>query len=245
LQFLNQLKFERVSEKQNTLEGHIVKVVVQNYEKGKPLPFFNIWDKLIEDLDGCITRTIHEMNTADFGIVTKQKVGYRLRVVLGGKSRPVRTNDGVIRMYDFDFTKLQRIAKKYGYPLVTKLQSSTTIVEEGTPQESNKVREEIDEQLKDLSQRIDKLSNTVTKKRDLTNFLSTLWHLTRSSNKIPIESFSKLLKEFTILPEDLFTLSNSRIMKCSTIDQIECEKEFVAIVWPKDVKIDDFFEENG
>jgi hypothetical protein len=63
--------------------------------------------------------------------------------------------------------------------------------------------------------------------------------------KIPIGRFSKLLKEFTILPEDLFTLSKNRIMKSSITDSVECEEGFVAIAWPKDAKIDQFFEENG
>jgi CRISPR/Cas system CMR-associated protein Cmr5 small subunit len=58
--------------------------------------------------------------------VTKNKVGYRLREILSGKTRTIRQKssegpDQIVKAYDFELDKLRKIAKKYGYELVTKL----------------------------------------------------------------------------------------------------------------------------
>lgn len=71
----NQIK-ERRDRKQNTLEGHIVKAVVKLYH-GEPLPFSSIWNYLLDDLKGRVdANKFHKMFTADFNMVSKQKVGY-------------------------------------------------------------------------------------------------------------------------------------------------------------------------
>jgi len=112
---------ERLDAKQNTLEGHIVKAVFKLYH-GEPLPFSSIWNYLQDDLSGKIhPDKPHKMDTADFGMVTKQKVGYRLREVLSGTRKVVRLPDGLIRMWHFDQEKLRRIIRKYGYIIVTEL----------------------------------------------------------------------------------------------------------------------------
>jgi len=116
----NQIK-ERLDRKQNTLEGHIVKAVVKLYHS-ESLPFSNIWNFLLDDLRGRVdANKFHKMFTADFDMVSKQKVGYRLREVLTGKRKVIRLPDGLTRVWDFDEDKLRRIAKKYGYEFVTKL----------------------------------------------------------------------------------------------------------------------------
>ena len=61
------------------------------------------------------------MATSEFFRVTKHKVGYRLREILSSKSKTVRKEDVTIKAYEFNQKKLRRIAKKYGYELVTKL----------------------------------------------------------------------------------------------------------------------------
>jgi len=53
--------------------------------------------------------------------VSKHKVGYRLREVLSGKSKTVREGKEHFKAYEFNREKMRRIAKKYGYELVTKL----------------------------------------------------------------------------------------------------------------------------
>jgi len=135
--FVEDQRNERLNAKQNTLEGHIVKVVTELHNQAKVnpvpyIPFQTIWFELASDLDGKIDeKKPHIMDTSEFFQVTKNKVGYRLREVLSGKSKMVREkdpdgNDSLIRAYTFDEQKLRRISKKYGYDLVSKFQSLTS-----------------------------------------------------------------------------------------------------------------------
>jgi len=123
-QFLDQLQKERMNEKVNTLEGRLVKVVSELYTKDEPLPFPRIWDALVRELGGKLDdRKPHQMDTSEFLTVTKSKIGYRLREVLGGKSRNMRYGEGVTKGYEFVENKLRRVAKKYGCNIVAKLPS--------------------------------------------------------------------------------------------------------------------------
>ena len=109
---VEQLQKERLNEKINTLEGHIVKVVCELYVPGTSLLFVDVWDALVKDLEGKLDeKKPNRMDTADFGEVTKQKVGYRIREVLNGKKEKVKKQSD--RAYYFDQEKLRRIAKKY------------------------------------------------------------------------------------------------------------------------------------
>jgi len=133
--FVEEQRDERIATKQNTLEGHIVKVVTELHKQAGEnpipyIPFQTIWLALAEDLDGKLDdKKPHVMDTSEFFQVTKSKVGYRLREILSGKSKTVREkiegekdeNCPRIKVYDFDQDKLRRVAKKYGYQLVTKL----------------------------------------------------------------------------------------------------------------------------
>lgn len=49
---LEQLQKERLSERTNTLEGHIVKVVCELYVNDEWLAFADVWDGLVKDLEG-------------------------------------------------------------------------------------------------------------------------------------------------------------------------------------------------
>ena len=124
--FVDNQKNERLSTKQNTLEGHIVKVVVNLFnasvENKGYLSFHSIWNTLADDLEGKIDdNKPHVMDTSEFFRVSKHKIGYRLREVLSGKSKTVREGEEHFKAYEFNREKLSRIAKKYGYELVTKL----------------------------------------------------------------------------------------------------------------------------
>jgi hypothetical protein len=66
------------------------------------------------------------MDTSEFGEVTKQKIGYRLREILNGKKQRLRSADGPYWAYSFDEAKLGRIAKKYGCSLVLKFSTEPT-----------------------------------------------------------------------------------------------------------------------
>ena len=130
-EFVENQKNERLSTKQNTLEGHIVKVVVNLFNAIKEdegyLSFQSIWNVLADDLEGKIDGSKpHVMDTSEFFRVSKHKVGYRLREVLSGKSKTVREGEEHFKAYEFNPEKLRRIAKKYGYELVTELPMSPT-----------------------------------------------------------------------------------------------------------------------
>jgi len=132
--FVEEQRKERLSVKQDTLEGKIVKVVTEILNGSKDdspvVPFQTIWNHLQEELDGKIDdKKPNVMDTSEFFQVTKNRIGYRLREVLSGRSKPVRQkdfdgNDVVVKAYEFDLEKLRRVAKKYGYEFVTKLLSA-------------------------------------------------------------------------------------------------------------------------
>jgi hypothetical protein len=172
--FVKEQKNERLTSKQNTLEGHIVKVVTELHNEAKTnpvpyIPFQTIWLRLAEDLDGKIDeKKPHVMDTSEFFQVTKHKVGYRLREVLSGKSKTVRKkdsegNDVIIKAYTFNQEKLRRIAKKYGYELVTELPLSPTSKDAQTPNSTLKYYENNVEERNRTHQQLGNLSNSVTK----------------------------------------------------------------------------------
>ena len=115
--YLEALQRERIEQKQNTLEGHIVKVVTQAFTGEKTsIAFSVIWEALRTDLEGKIDdKKDYKMHTAEFDEVTKNKVGRRLRTVLSAKRLTLRSPEGNVKAYKFDKEKLLRIAKKYGY----------------------------------------------------------------------------------------------------------------------------------
>jgi hypothetical protein len=122
------LQKERLGEKTNTIEGHLVKIVCELFVPGQAVSFSDIWQALTGDLEGKLDeKKPNKMDTPEFGEVTKQKVGYRLREVLNGKKQRVRSSDGLCWAYSFDQNKLDRIAKKYGCNLVLKFSSEPTV----------------------------------------------------------------------------------------------------------------------
>jgi hypothetical protein len=171
--FAEAQKSERLSARQDSLEGHIVKVVVNicNREAGNlnlQIPFQTVWNELTTDLDGKIDdKKPHAMETSEFFTVTKNKVGYRLREVLSGKTQVLREKDSrgnwkSTKVYVFDFEKLKRIAKKYGHELVTKLPTllSSNSVE---PTENMKEPMEKDVEIESCTPlEVGKLGNSVT-----------------------------------------------------------------------------------
>jgi len=203
-------KNERLSSKQNTLAGHIVKVVTELHNEAKVnpvpyIPFQTIWFTLAEDLDGKIDdKKPHVMDTSEFFNVSKNKVGYRLREVLSGKSKAVREKNlegkhVIVKAYMFNEKKLRRVAKKYGYELVTKLpvespNSNILVTKLPSLPSSEGVRapisplkqhkksygdKEIVEKSLDTPQQLGKLSNSVTKTLTVQETLIQLrstWH---------------------------------------------------------------------
>jgi hypothetical protein len=173
--FVENQRKERLSLKQDTLEGKIVKVIVEIFNEAKTdvcaIPFSTIWTLLREELDGKIDeKKPHVMDTSEFFQVTKNKVGYRLREVLSGKTKVLREKVGdewvSTKAYEFNMEKLRRVAKKYGFEiLVTKL--PTLPSSEGMPaSETMESMEKTDgnnvEKEPHTPQELGNLSNSVT-----------------------------------------------------------------------------------
>ncbi|MCW3984191.1 MAG: hypothetical protein NWE96_09380 [Candidatus Bathyarchaeota archaeon] len=170
---LELLRKERLNEKTNTLEGHIVKVICELYAPNQPLAFADVWDALVKDLEGKLDdKKPNKMDTAEFGEVTKQKVGYRLREVLSGRKTNTRGQKGPGRIYEFDAEKLGRIAKKYGCSLANKLTSYPTTASADGSKAENAVSETcpISEKAPDLgSEKTEKEAETQQKVVSLVN----------------------------------------------------------------------------
>jgi len=116
LNFAEKQAQERLTGKQNTLEGHIVKVVAELYQKDQPIPFTDIWDALVIDLEAKLDdKKPNKMDSPEFGEVTKQRVGYRIHEVLGGNKRSYRSREGFTKAYEFNDEKLRRTVKNYGF----------------------------------------------------------------------------------------------------------------------------------
>jgi hypothetical protein len=149
------LQKDRLSEKTNTIEGHIVKVICELYVPNQPLSFGDIWQALASDLEGKLDeKKPNKMDTPEFGEITKQKIGYRLREVLNGKKQRMRGSDGPCWVYSFDKNKLGRIAKKYGCSLVLKFSSepTTTGSEEQKPENNLPEKQTLSENKPNLTQ---------------------------------------------------------------------------------------------
>jgi len=141
-QFLERLQQERMNEKTNTLEGHLVKIIAQLYQKDQPIPFTDIWDSLVVDLEAKLDdKKPNKMDSPEFGEVTKQKIGYRLREVLAGRKRSYRTKESFTKVYEFDHEKLTRIIKKYGFNIVSKCLSFPTCEGVSAPETMEKNHE--------------------------------------------------------------------------------------------------------
>jgi hypothetical protein len=170
--FVEEQKNERLKTKQDTLEGHIVKTVVELYNKSKEstpiLPFPDIWRELGLDLHGKLNENKpNVMDTSDFFEITKNKVGYRLREILSGRSKDIRIKDSdgeetVTKGYIFDRDKLRRIAKKYGREVVAKLSSETS--SEGV-QASESMENNVEKEAHTLPQ-LGKLSYLATSEKE-------------------------------------------------------------------------------
>ncbi len=167
---LEKMQAERLNEKTNTLEGHLVKVVCELYIQGETLPFSNIWDTLANDLGGKIDdKKPNKMDTAEFGEITKQKIGYRIREVLCGKKVKVRGQDGPARNYQFDLEKLKRIAKKYGCTLVPKFPTTPSSCQASTNQNQDTHNEPTEKPVEPKPQESDESKEAPLKRVQLGN----------------------------------------------------------------------------
>jgi len=173
--FVEEQRKERLSVRQDSLEGKIVKVVVEILNEAKDsssIPFHTIWSWLQDELDGKIDdKKPHVMDTSEFFQVTKNRVGYRLREVLSGKTKVLREKDAYgnwisTKAYEFDVSKLRRVAMKYGYELVTKLPSLLSSGSVQPPERMEKTCADNVEREAHTPEQLGKLSNSVTSEKE-------------------------------------------------------------------------------
>jgi len=113
--FVKEKVEEKMRERRESFEGHLAIATIKLIGRLKTLeiPFEDIWLKLKMELNGLDhPNKPNQMETELFGILTKQKVGRRLREVLGSKTMLKRVEGGVKRVHVFDPMKVLKIAKK-------------------------------------------------------------------------------------------------------------------------------------
>jgi hypothetical protein len=119
LQHINSVRQQRIDELQESFDGHLVRAVKESLDqnKGNELSFEQIWEELKEITGASIDpRDNRSLLTDHFGRVTKYRVGHRLREIFATRKHISKTNDRrSIQIYQFDLTKVERIAEKYGY----------------------------------------------------------------------------------------------------------------------------------
>mgnify|MGYP000533553345 CR=1 FL=1 len=106
---------EKMRERRESFEGHLAIATIKLIGRLKTLeiPFEDIWLKLKMELNGLDhPNKPNQMETELFGMLTKQKVGRRLREVLGSKTMLKRVEGGVKRVHVLDPMKVLKIAKK-------------------------------------------------------------------------------------------------------------------------------------
>ena len=107
---------ERIKERRDSFEGYLTQTVIKliGERESLEIPTEDIWIKLKIDLDGIDHPSKpNQMETELFGIITKQKVGRRLREVLGSKSILKRMEEGIKRTHIFEAKRVLKAAKKY------------------------------------------------------------------------------------------------------------------------------------
>jgi len=118
-EFLEWLKSEeerRLNEKRLSLEGQLTAIVYglcmasATLDSVKvTLPFSSIWSEILNTMDGKYDAEKESFSSLLHGVITKQKIGRRLREIFGAQRE--RRRDGIY--YVFELGKIGRMARKY------------------------------------------------------------------------------------------------------------------------------------
>jgi len=120
--FVKEKVEEKIKERRDSFEGYLTQIIIKliGERESLEIPTEDIWVKLKMELDGIDHPSKpNQMETELFGIITKQKVGRRLREVLGSKTVSKRVEGGVKRAHVFEPRKILKAAKKYRVTDVT------------------------------------------------------------------------------------------------------------------------------
>jgi hypothetical protein len=127
-EYLEQNRRDRLEEKNKTLESYIVRAVFALHEPERPVAFGAIWKHLEVELDGVVDDKKQKMETPEFGVLTKRRVGSRIGAVLNAKSSRATIEGEYVVVYLFDESKLARAAKKYGLTSAQPTRSTVSTV---------------------------------------------------------------------------------------------------------------------
>jgi len=120
--FVKERVEERIKERRDSFEGYLTQTIMKliGEKESLEIPAEDIWVRLKIDLNGIDHPSKpNQMETEPFGIITKQKVGRRLREVLGSKTISKRVEESVKRVHVFEARKVLKAAKKYHVTDVT------------------------------------------------------------------------------------------------------------------------------
>ena len=125
--FVRRMIEDRVEAKRNSFEGFLTRIVAmvlkEKIKEGKSdlkIEFLDIWKEIKKELNAeeSLSKP-NRLETDVFGTLTKQKVGRRLREVLGSKVKRERDGDKVKVYHIFKAMKLLKAIRKYHVTDVT------------------------------------------------------------------------------------------------------------------------------
>ena len=107
---------ERKEAKRNSLEGFLTKVVASLIKEKRKfeIPFIDIWARIKEELDAEEHPAKPDrLETDAYGVLTKQRVGRRLREALGSNIKRERWEGKPMVIHVFDPKKLEKALRRY------------------------------------------------------------------------------------------------------------------------------------
>jgi hypothetical protein len=122
-----EMQKEKISDEESGLGSYITQAVLKAIQEvdDEYVPAETIWNSLVTILDGILDeKKSYVFHSSDFGDVTKQLLGYRLRELLGAKKTTKRIEEKVVKCYSFEDERLRKAINRYFCCKVTKF--STT-----------------------------------------------------------------------------------------------------------------------
>ena len=107
---------EKNEAKRNSLEGFLTKIVASlvKEKKSNEIPFLDIWSRIKFELDVEESPSRPDrLETDAYGVLTKQKVGRRLREALGSRVQRRWEEGRATVIHIFDLSKLEKCIKRY------------------------------------------------------------------------------------------------------------------------------------
>lgn len=107
---------EKNEAKRNSLEGFLTKIVASlvKEKKSNEIPFLDIWSRIKFELDVEEPPSRPDrLETDAYGVLTKQKIGRRLREALGSRVQRRWEEGKATVIHTFDLRRLEKCVKRY------------------------------------------------------------------------------------------------------------------------------------